>query len=100
MTDIAKLLFEMRERPQDFVVNEYNFMHLPSGQEFWISNGFWFYGMDKPHRIKFTIADKMRFSFAFRRYRRAQRHGECAWLRSWLCESSAPAKIKVDVHGD
>lgn len=99
MTDIAKLLFEMRERPQDFAVGECCFKHAPSRQEFWVASGFWFYSMYEPHKIKFTFADKVRFSFAFRRYRRAQRWGERTWLRSWLCEPSAPAKIKVDVHG-
>lgn len=96
MSDIAKLLFEMRERPHDFAVGRHTLQHLPTGQEFWIANGFWHYGLYRPHQIGFGFADKVRFKIAFRKFRKLPR----IWLRHWLCETAAPLHIKAKVKAD
>jgi hypothetical protein len=44
-SDIQKLLFEMRERPNDFQMDEFCLMHVPTRQEIWVCSGFGFYGL-------------------------------------------------------
>jgi hypothetical protein len=96
MSDIQKLLFEMKNRPQDFAFNAHCFVHTPTGQEIWVCNGLWSYELYKPHAIRFSLLDKIEFHVALKVFRRAQRVAERSWLRSWLCEPTrAPIKMKV-----
>lgn len=85
---IVKLLFEMRERPQDFVLGQHTLTHTPSGQEFWVGNGLGHYGLWRPAEVTFCAADRLLFHRAFIRWRDD-------WLRAVICEPPAPAPKKV-----
>lgn len=93
MSDIRRLLFEMEEHPEDFKEGEFRLTHKPTGQEFWVANGFFFYGTMEPNNIGFTFADKIRFGIALLKWRYKlgatrpqQRDKDRQWLRQHVCK--------------
>jgi hypothetical protein len=77
--DVAVIIKAMREQPDDFERTEYVLLHKPSRHEIWIANGRFFYGIyrcDKSCHCKdlrdgkFSFWGKLRFGFAYRRWRR------------------------------
>lgn len=60
-TRIQPLLDRMKSNPEEFEITEYVFRHKPTKVEFWIANGFAYFGLYKPTEIRFTLDDKYRF---------------------------------------
>lgn len=93
MSDIKRLLFEIYNRPQDFVLkSDCVLQHIPSGQEVWFYMGtakLW-----RPYKIEFTFWDRRRCYRAIKWWMRGARKEQRAWLRNWLCEPTTE-RIKV-----
>lgn len=97
MSDIQRLIFEMNERPQDFVLRDNDILiHKPSEQQIWVYLRD--YRLYRPYRIDFTFLDRRRFGIAFGRWRRACRAEQRHWLRNWLCEQTTEP-MKATVRG-
>lgn len=74
--DIRPVLWSLRNRPEEWSQTEYTLRHDPSGHEFWIANGFWFYGLygsddncscTKVRGGAFSFIQKVQFAFSRRR---------------------------------
>lgn len=68
MSDIKPLLDALRDRPLDFYKDLYTFKDRKTNAEYWIANGFWFYGLHRPAEFTFSFLDKLRFSKALREW--------------------------------
>ena len=51
----------MKSRPQDFVENTFTLVDKKTGIEYWLGNGFWFYGAKRPFEVSFSLYQKWRF---------------------------------------
>lgn len=92
-SDIQRLIFEVRNRPQDFVIrNGCVLIHKPTGQSIWTHMKH--YRLYEPYEINFTFMDRRRFHRAFKWWMREARKEQRLWLRNWLCEPTTP-KIKT-----
>jgi hypothetical protein len=74
MSNIQGLLDAMRDRPETFEANIHTFKDTKSGAEYWVCNGFWFYGMYRPSEYSFNFVDKWRFDRALKRWRAGYLH--------------------------
>lgn len=78
MSDIQGLLDAMQNEPGRFREGEYTFDDTKTRAEYWVSNGFWFYGMYRPSKYGFSLIDKWRFGRALKRWRAGYLH----WLNT------------------
>ena len=73
--DIEPILTALKERPHEFMLAEHTLDHKPSKYRFWVSSGFWFYGIwEIPGRrgeASFGFWQKVRFHRAFVPFKRA-----------------------------
>ncbi len=69
MSNIQGLLDALGDRPNDFKEGRYTLRDTATNAEYWISNGFWFYGMNSPAHYRFSFIDKIRFSRALNKWR-------------------------------
>ena len=80
--DIRPVLWSLRNRPQDWNIGSghYTIDHTPSQHEFWIANGFFFYGLYNANGCScnhggegsFSLIQKFQFGSALRAWRRSQ----------------------------
>ena len=74
MSDIQGLLDAMASRPGTFRADRHTLKDTKTGAEYWIGNGFWFYGMYRPSEYGFALIDKWRFGRALRKWRAGYLH--------------------------
>jgi hypothetical protein len=53
---------DMKSRPLDFHENGYRLVDTKTKVEYWIGNGFLFYGAHHPIEVKFNLFEKFRFA--------------------------------------
>lgn len=95
-SDVQKLIFEMRNRPQDFALRgDSVLVHKPTRQEIWLHMKH--YRLYRPYEISFTFMDRRRFHRAYLQWRRGARTEQRLWLRHWLCEPTSPATTQQPV---
>lgn len=58
---VDSVISAMIERPNDFVIGEYNLTDKKSKMDFWIANGVFFGGVERPFKAWFGIVQSMRF---------------------------------------
>lgn len=44
--DARPVIWSLYTRPKDWKIGSHRAIHVPSGKEFWIANGIWFYHLD------------------------------------------------------
>jgi hypothetical protein len=74
MSMMDYIVASMDERPNDFREGHFVLRDSKTKTEYWIANGFWFYGVHSPRTMKFTLWEKARFSLALRRLNKARKH--------------------------
>lgn len=69
MTNIQGILDALETRPADFSADEHTLTDKRSKAEYWIANGWGFYGLYHPAEYTFGFIDQFRFGRALKRWR-------------------------------